>query len=65
MRARTLAAIGFAWAVSLTPVAAYYHYTHFTSLGAAVEKFDLNALPGRTVTFYISDAGITGQVPIE
>ena len=46
-----------AWVASLTPVAAYYHYNHYLFSGAVIqEKFDLNALPNRTLTFFVSQA---------
>jgi uncharacterized protein (TIGR03437 family) len=42
-----------------TPSDAYYHYTHFASRNAPFspiyEKFDLNALINKTVTFFVSD----------
>lgn len=63
MRKRVPAVAVIAWAVSLSPVAAYYHYTHFTTQGVAVEKFDLNALPNHRVTFYVSDASPTQYGP--
>ena len=36
---------------------AYYYFTHYTSRNAnpVPEKYDLNALPNRTVTFFIND----------
>jgi hypothetical protein len=40
---------------------AYYYYVHFPSRSGPyhpiVEKFDLNALPGKTVTFFVSNLG--------
>ena len=49
------------WASTLAPVSAYYHYVHYLSrtapFGIAPEKFDLNALPSKTVTFFVTDAG--------
>ncbi|HEY7389515.1 MAG TPA: IPT/TIG domain-containing protein [Bryobacteraceae bacterium] len=42
------------------PAQAYYHYVHYLNgnLGAPVyERFDLNALPDRTVTFFVVDTG--------
>lgn len=43
-----------------TPSEAYYHYIHFASRTATpfnpiYEKFDLNALANKTVTFFVSD----------
>ena len=40
---------------------AYYYYVHFPTRSSPfipiVEKFDLNALPNKTLSFFISDAG--------
>ena len=49
-------------ATALSAVAnAYYHFVHFPTrfgpFNPIVEKFDLNALPEKTVTFLISDQG--------
>lgn len=52
--ARILAALA-AWAAGLTPVAAYYHYNYYTPQGVIQEKFDLNQLPNRTLTFFVAD----------
>src|SRR5574341_305110 len=47
--------------------AGYYHFVHYTSrTGPFVpifEKFDLAALPNRTVYFYISDSGPAVMAP--
>ena len=52
------AAAGLAFTAS--HAAAYYHFYHYTSRTApynpAPEKFDLNALPNRTVNCYLSDS---------
>ncbi len=64
MRIRnTLAKLIAGWLL-LTPIAhAYYFFVHYASRNAPynviVEKFDLNALPEKTVTFLISDQGPT------
>ena len=54
-------------AACATPSAAYYHYTHYLSsappYAVAYEKFDLNALPDNTVTFFVSDSGPTNYTP--
>ena len=54
-------------ALSGTPAGAYYHYVHYLSRNAPFtplqEKFDLNALPSKTVTIYVSDAGPTNYGP--
>jgi uncharacterized protein (TIGR03437 family) len=58
-RARMLAAAAVA-AMLGTPAEAYYHYTHFLTINspftALYEKFDLTALPNKTVTVYVTDA---------
>lgn len=41
------------------PAGAYYHFVHYVSGSIAVEKFDLNALPSKTVTFLVSENGPT------
>src|ERR1051325_8644433 len=47
-----------------TPMAAYYHFTRFDALSRPVQsKFDLNALPNKTLTFYVSDNGPTQLLP--
>jgi uncharacterized protein (TIGR03437 family) len=43
-----------------TPSKAYYHYVHFLTGGSYIpvpEAFDLTALPNKTLTFFVSDAG--------
>jgi uncharacterized protein (TIGR03437 family) len=46
-------------ALSASTAGAYYHFYHYTSRSAPYnpvpEKFDLSTLPGKTVTFFISD----------
>src|SRR5882762_8391841 len=48
-------------ALGLSPAGAYYHFLHYTSKTApyasAPEKFDLAALPNKTVTFFVSTNG--------
>lgn len=48
-------------ALAITPAHAYYHYIHYLTRGApytlAPDKFDLSALPNKTVTFYVADTG--------
>ncbi len=51
----SLAVLLCAWAA--TPANAYYYFVHYLSAGNAVEKFDLTALPGSTVTFLVSESG--------
>jgi Matrixin len=40
-----------------SPVSAYYHYTYYLNSGAVHSRFDLTALPNKTVTYYVSDGG--------
>lgn len=58
-RRATVLALG--WALTVSSAGAYYHYIHYTSATAPYlpvpEKFDLAALPNKTVTIFVSDAG--------
>src|ERR1700687_6299741 len=49
----------FGLALSASTAGAYYHFYHYSSRSAPYnpvpEKFDLRALPNKTVTFFISD----------
>jgi hypothetical protein len=53
------------FALSASTAGAYYHFIHYANRNApynpVAEKFDLNALPNKTVTFFLSDA-VTGQL---
>lgn len=50
-----------------TPSEAYYHYVHYFGRNAPftpiLERFDLNALPNKTVTFFVSDQGPATYAP--
>jgi uncharacterized protein (TIGR03437 family) len=50
-----------------SPSKAYYHYVHFLTGSAPYvpipEAFDLTALPDKTVTFFVSNAGLTSYGP--
>jgi hypothetical protein len=50
-------------AAAVTPSAAYYHYVHYLNssppYSVIFEKFDLAALPDKTVTFFVSESGPT------
>ncbi len=56
---RRFAILALTASLGLAP--AYYHFIHYTNRTApfspAAEKFDLNALPNKTVTFFVSDQG--------
>ena len=58
-RARIL--VGLAALLSAMPAEAYYQYVHYLTRGApytrVYEKFDLTALPNKTVTFLVTDGG--------
>jgi uncharacterized protein (TIGR03437 family) len=43
---------------SVSHASAYYYFNHYTSRNAnpVPEKYDLNTLPNRTITFFINDA---------
>ena len=62
-RHKTLLLTAAILAICATPAAAYYHYVHYLNSSSpytvAFEKFDLNALPDKTVTFFVSDVGPT------
>ena len=57
----TVAAAAVAAILLCTPSEAYYHYVHFLNrTGPFVplqEKFDLNALNNKTLTFFVADSG--------
>lgn len=55
---RAPARITLAVLLAIAPAAAYYHYNHFPNrFGPAIqEKFDLNALPNKTVSFFVTDS---------
>jgi len=61
MRLPWQAALVLGWALTVSSAGAYYHYVHYTSAIAPYlpvpEKFDLSALPNKTVTIFVSDAG--------
>jgi uncharacterized protein (TIGR03437 family) len=54
-----LAAAVLASAVLLAPASAYYHFVHYIGGANAPEKFDLTALPNKTVSFFVSQNGPT------
>jgi uncharacterized protein (TIGR03437 family) len=51
----------------VAPSQAYYHYVHYLTSSAPFvpvpEAFDLTVLPDKTVTFFVSDAGLTAYGP--
>jgi len=55
-----VAVVAIAAALMGTPAEAYYHYVHYFRNAPNTpvqEKFDLTALPNKTVTFFVSDSG--------
>jgi uncharacterized protein (TIGR03437 family) len=66
-RLKTLALLAGALAAAVTPSAAYYHYVHYLNssppYSVIFERFDLRALPDKTVTFFVSDSGPTSYTP--
>lgn len=56
-----------AWALTVSSAGAYYHFIHYTSnsasYGPVPEKFDLAALPNKTITFFVSNSGPTSYSP--
>src|SRR6266498_1573880 len=56
---KTVAACILASTACASVASAYYHYTHYNTRTApfvpVVEKFDLNALPNKTATYFISE----------
>ncbi|HWF10332.1 MAG TPA: matrixin family metalloprotease [Bryobacteraceae bacterium] len=44
-------------AAAAAPAPAYYHFVHYLATGRAPEKFDLNTLPNKTVTIFVSENG--------
>ena len=61
--AQIFLAAGLAALLATPPAQAYYHYVHYLTRGApftpVFEKFDLNALANKTVTFLVLDSGPT------
>ncbi len=59
MVARRLAVLTAAGLLASGAASAYYHFVHFSSRSApyvpVVEKFDLNVLPNKTVTYTVSE----------
>src|ERR1051325_11329127 len=60
-RHRQAAAMALGWALTASSAGAYYHFLHYTSKSAPYlavpEKFDLAALPNKTITFFVSSTG--------
>jgi uncharacterized protein (TIGR03437 family) len=62
----SVAVIAVATVLMGTPAEAYYHYVHYfrnAPYTPVQEKFDLTALPNKTVTFFVSDSGPSVYAP--
>jgi uncharacterized protein (TIGR03437 family) len=53
------APVAIAAALLAVPASAYYHFVYYLSSGNAPAKFDLTALPNKTVWFFVSESGPT------
>ena len=56
---RVVSLIALVAALSSIPASAYYHFVYYLSSGNAPAKFDLTALPDKTVWFFLSETGPT------
>lgn len=56
---RLISLLALVAALSSVPASAYYHFVYYLSSGNAPAKFDLTALPNKTVWFFVSEAGPT------
>ena len=66
VRIGRVAAVAVAAALMGTPAQAYYHYVHYfrnAPYTPVQEKFDLAALPNKTVMFFVSDSGPSVYAP--
>ena len=57
---RLVSLLGLVAALSAVPASAYYHFVYYLSSGNAPAKFDLTALPDKTVWFFVSETGGRG-----
>src|ERR1700679_1217736 len=56
---RLVSLLALVAALSSVPASAYYHFVYYLSSGHAPAKFDLTALPDKTVWFFVSETGPT------
>jgi len=54
---KSVPALLAAMLIATVPSPAYYHFIHYLNGASAPEKFDLSALPNKTVTFFVSETG--------
>ena len=57
MKLRYTAAVIAALAVGALPAPAYYHFIHYINGTSVPEKFDLTALPNKTVSIFVTENG--------
>ncbi|MDP9054690.1 MAG: matrixin family metalloprotease [Acidobacteriota bacterium] len=57
MKLRCFAVAAAALAISVPLAPGYYHFIHYINGASAPEKFDLSALPNKTVTIFVSETG--------
>ena len=66
VRIGRVAVVAMAAVLIGTPAQAYYHYVHYfrnAPYTPVQEKFDLTALPNKTVAFFVSDSGPSVYAP--
>src|SRR5580693_3273936 len=54
---RLISLLALVAALLSIPASAYYHFVYYLSSGNAPAKFDLTALPDKTVWFFVSESG--------
>ncbi len=54
---RRLAKITVFTTLAISPISAYYHYTYYLNSGTVHDRFDLAALPNKTVIYSVQDSG--------
>jgi uncharacterized protein (TIGR03437 family) len=57
VRVKRRASIVALLALMAIPASAYYHFVYYLSTGITPAKFDLTALPNKTVWFFVSESG--------
>jgi hypothetical protein len=62
-RALSIAILAAAAVLGPATAPAYYHFITYLKSGNAPQKFDLTALPGKTVAFFVSESGPLTYTP--
>ena len=62
-RALSIAILAAAAVLGPATAPAYYHFITYLKSGNAPEKFDLTALPNKTVAFFVSESGPLTYTP--